>query len=334
VATLDTGVSTRGDVEFVAPLKSTANVTLQVDPGVIGINTIDQSQRTVLKAVVRDGTVVNGALVNNLVKDAIVNFSIERDGSGGALLQPSVVRTGADGTATVSYVSGPIATPTDGVQFKAQIVSSISSASGTANLTVGRQALFITAGTGNSVGTPADNLQTYIKSYQVLVTDAAGNPVSGANVTASVLPSHYRKGTLSFFNNFWQVLSGTAATCSNEDANANGILDLNLGEDVNRNGRLEPGIPLTVTSGGQTDSSGATTVAIQYAKDQANWLVVDLTIRASVAGSEAKYVARFTLVGASPDYNAADKDPPGKLSPYGIGTFVNSLGQHPCEYTD
>lgn len=326
VATLNTGVSTRGSIEFVAPLLATANVVLQVDPAVIGINTVDTNQRAVVRAIVRDGSAAN-----NLVKNAEINFSIVADASGGVLLQPSVVKTGADGVATVSFVSGPTATATDGVVLQGRLNSTLTSALGQVRLTVGRQALFITAGTGNTIIVPPTNVQAYIQNYQVLVTDAAGNPVSGANVTASVLPYGYYKGQLTFQNLVWTRPS-SAVFCANEDLNQNGILD--AGEDRNHNSRLEPGIPLTVTAGGQTDATGATTVAIQYAKDQSNWLLVDLTIRATVAGTEAKYVARFPLVGLLTDYNSVDKSPPGQLSPYGIRVTANANGDLPCETTD
>lgn len=325
VATLGTGVSTRGNLEFVAPLLTTANVILQVDPGVIGVNTVDTSQRAVVKAVVRDGSAAN-----NLVKDASINFSIEQDGSGGVLLQPSVVKTGSDGAATVTFIAGPTATATDGVRFKGQIQSTVSSASATANLTVGRQALFITAGTGNTIESPTQ--QSYIQRYQILVTDAVGNPVQNANVTASILPVLYIKGQHAYdtVSSLWRVASSFA--CANEDINTNGILD--AGEDINGNRRLEPGIPVTVNISGATDDKGATSVALQYAKDQANWLQVDLTIRATVAGSEAKYIARFVLRGATDDFNKKDTDPPGRFSPYGIGVIANSGGKLPCEYTE
>ncbi len=340
VATLNTGASTRGMIEFVAPLQATANVILQVDPGVIGVNTVDNSQRAVIKAVVRDGTAAN-----NLVKGATINFSILQDGSGGVLLQPSVVKTGADGTATVTFIAGPTATSTDGVQFQGQVVSNFSILPATARLTVGRQALFITAGTGNTIDSTSP--QNYIQRYQILVTDAAGNPVRNANVTASVLPTLYFKGFLAFATgaSLWDYAIISAgpppllalAACANEDTNGNGILDgagTLATEDINGNGRLEPGIPVTVNVDGPTDGAGAATVALQYARDQAKWLEVDLTIRASVSGSEAKYIARFVLRGAAEDYNKKEKAPPGQFSPYGTGYSTNAAGKLACQYPD
>jgi hypothetical protein len=326
VATLLTPVSAtaQGTLEFVAPLKSTATINLQADPGVVGSNSAPSiDQQAVLRAVVRDGPITN-----NVVKGAIVNFSIVSDSSGGYLTQPSVVLTGADGVATVNYVAGPGTSATNGVIIKAQIQSGISSVSTTATLTVAKRALFISAGTGNSIASP--NPQTYQSDYSVFVTDAAGNAVSGATITASILPVNYNKGFLVFQNGSWspKVTVPPAAqsyfVCPNEDTNHDGILQPDEDDATsiigngNGNGRLDPGIPLTVTSTGKTDANGTATVSVLYAKDQTNWLEVNMTIRATVAGSEAAYLAHFILNGTAADFSHQDIGPPGQVSPYGL----------------
>jgi hypothetical protein len=337
VATASSPAATaHGDIEFVAPLTAGATITLLVDPAVIGSNatTVDTEQQSTLRAVVRDGTPQN-----NRVKNAVVNFSIITDPSGGYLTQPSVVATGSDGAATVSYVAGSGSSATNGVVLQAQIQSTITTRSTTAALTVARRALFVSAGTGNTVN--VNDPESYSTDYLVFVTDAGGNAVSGANITASVLPSHYDKGfqVYSLAGISWVKM--LMAHCLNEDLNANGILDdnedLNLngildagedlnhnnildhGEDTNANGRLEPGIPLTVTSTGQTDASGTARVTLQYPRNRARWLEVDLTIRASVGGSESSYKAHFVLIGAAIDYATQGVSPPGQFSPYGTG---------------
>ena len=60
----------------------------------------------------------------------------------------------------------------------------------------------------------------------MFVTDATGNAVNGATITASVRPRLYRKGTLIFTLGLWQLpASGQYFECTNEDVNQNGILD-------------------------------------------------------------------------------------------------------------
>jgi hypothetical protein len=302
------GATAQGLVEFVAPLLPTSTVTLQADPAVLGANSAGStSQQSTIRAVVRDGTAQN-----NLVKNATVSFSIDNDPSGGYLSQPSVVVTGSDGSATVSYVAGTSSTSVNGVQLRASVQGS--SATGAVNLTVSKKSLFISAGTGNFVD--ASDSTTYRKDYAVFVSDASGNAVPGVNVTASVRPRLYGKGSLAHNGTFW-VPVPTSIYCANEDVDGNGILNGAI-EDTNGNGRLDPGIPVTVTSSGTTDVGGKATVSLTYPKDRATWITVDLTIRGQVSGSEAVYVGYIApLPGASDDFKDKDKVPPGVTSPYG-----------------
>ncbi len=70
-----------------------------------------------------------------------------------------------------------------------------------------------------------------------------------------------------------------------------------------------------------------------YARDRAYWLNVNLTITATVSGSEAKYVASFVLPGLSTDFNKIDTIPPGVSSPYGIVTDTEIVApfRTPCQ---
>jgi len=305
------GQTTQTDVEFIAPVTSLATITLQADPAVIGVNTIGStSQQATLRAVVRDGTAQN-----NLVKNATVAFSILNDPSGGSLTQPAVVTTGSDGAATTSFIAGTSATAKDGVQIQAKLIGG-SGPSAVASLTVAQKSLFISAGTGNSVGVPSS--ATYQMDYAVIVTDAAGNAVSGIKLTASVLPTQYFKGTLGYTlpNGPWEPVTHIA--CSNEDVNNNGILD--AGEDSNGNGVLDPGIPVTVTPTVTTDAAGRATVSLIYPKDRVYWLDVNLTIRGQASGTESSYTSLVHLMGLSTDYATQTVSPPGRNSPYGTST--------------
>lgn len=304
------GQTTQTQLEFVAPVTALATITVQADPAVVGVNTAGStSQQATLRAIVRDGTAQN-----NLVKDALVAFSIIADPSGGALTQPAVVATGADGSATTSFIAGTAVTPTDGVQIQARLIGG-SGATAVARLTVAQKSLFISAGTGNTVGTPSS--ATYQVDYAVLVTDAAGNAVPGVNLTASVLPVAYFKGYMTYVSpGPWAPVVRTG--CANEDVNNNGILD--AGEDVNGNGVLDPGIPVIVTPSVTTDAGGRATVSLVYPRDRAFWLDVNLTIRGQASGTESRYTSLVHLMGLSTDYSAQNVTPPGQTSPYGVST--------------
>lgn len=304
------GQTTQTQLEFVAPVTSQATITLQADPAVVAANTAgSSSQQATLRAIVRDGTAQN-----NLVKNAAVVFSIIADPSGGALTQPSEVLTGADGSATTSFIAGTAATATDGVQIRAQL-KDVPATTAIARLTVAQKSLFISAGTGNTIGTPTP--ATYQSDYVVIVSDAAGNAVPGVNVTASVLPAAYYKGFLGYTApGPWAPVSSTR--CANEDANHNGILD--AGEDINGDGTLQPGIPVTVTPSATTDASGRAVVSLVYPRDRVNWLDVNLTIRGQASGTESRYTSLVHLMGLSTDYSTQNVTPPGQTSPYGVTT--------------
>ena len=323
VATLtvvSNGVTAQGALEFVAPYTAAATVTLQADPATLGVNTPGSTaQQSTLRAIVLDGTAAN-----NLVKNAQVAFSIVKDPSGGSLTQPSVVSTGSDGTASVSYIAGTTDTKLDGVVIQAQLQGASSNV-GTVNMTVAKRSLFISAGTGNTVITPND--ATYQVNYSVFVTDATGNPVPGVNLTSSVRPRYYYKGRL-YYNGQqgpWQVSAVPGqepVPCLNEDVNSDGKLQ--PGEDVNGDGFLTPGIPLSVTpSAVTTDAKGQATVSLLYPRNLTNWLDVALTIRGQVSGSEAAFVTYTGLLGLAADYQTASVTPPGLISPYGQARSCN-----------
>lgn len=305
------GASVQSDVEFVAPLTALASITLQADPAVIGVNTAGSTaQRSALRAVVRDGTAQN-----NLVKNAQVSFAILNDASNGSLSSPSVVSTDSDGMATVSYIAGQATTGIDGVVVKAQL-QGVSSNAATAKLTVTKKALFISAGSGNTLD--ATDSSTYRKTYTVFVTDAAGNPVPDVIITAAAWPRYYYKGYLQYSQAAVSWVVVAALKCDNEDKDRSGNLDPN--NDLNLNGRLDPGIPLNLSTGGKTDSTGTASVTLTYPRDRANWLDVELTIRGNSSGTEATYVGYTLLSGLSTDYNRLDVTPPGVVSPYGQAT--------------
>ena len=307
-ATVVNGPTAQTSIEFVAPLTAAATISIQPDPAVISPSGTGQSNLSVLTAVVRD----NG----NFVKGAVIEFSIVSDLSGGTLSNPSVVTTGSDGSAKVTFAAGPATTATNGVQIQARIQGTSKTA--VANLTVARKSLFITAGTGNTIVEPTNS--TYRKDYTVFVTDAGGNPVPGVTVTATLKSISYSKGYYRYDSDQATPETGWIrvinATCASEDDDNDGILD--AGEDANGSEKLEPGLSFSTTPSGKTDSSGVAEISILYPQDRGGWTDVRLTITGIVEGTEGTYTsATFTLPVAASDLTDQNVQPPGVISPYG-----------------
>ncbi|HJV03371.1 MAG TPA: Ig-like domain-containing protein [Burkholderiaceae bacterium] len=304
-------------VAFVAPLTPAATVSLQADHPVMTSNSAgQQGQRSRLLAVVRDGTAAN-----NLVSNAVVVFSIVGDASGGILLPPSTASTGDDGMAMATYVAGGADSGRDGVTIQASIAG-LSGAGATASthLTVSRQAMSIQFGTGNHITDYSPSLLQ--QQFSVLLADAAGNAVAGQPISATAWIRSYSKGEY-----VWQpdkAAGGDAGlwvpvityTCANEDRLRTGLYDPAL--DTNGNGRLDPGIPVTVTVQGPTDAQGLAIFTVNYPRDRGNWLVVELTVRAIVSGTEAVATTNDALPALTADLERHHVSPPGQVSPYGV----------------
>jgi hypothetical protein len=309
-ASIPSGPSAQANIEFVAALTSSATISLQADPGIIGANTgSGQSEKSTLTAIVRDGTTNN-----NFVKDAVVEFSILSDKSGGSLSDPSVVKTASNGTASTIFIAGTADTPRDGVVIQAKIQGTNTTT--TTTLTVARKSLFITAGTGNTLTSSSNT--TYQQDYTVVVNDASGNPVPNVTITAAVFPTRYRKGYYTYDAVTAKSWARTiAGTCLNEDVNKDGVLD--AGEDSNGNGILDPGIPVAVTTSATTDANGLAKVSLIYPRDRGGWIEIQLTIRGSVSGTESTYqTPAYFLPLLATDLTDQTTPPPGVMSPYGV----------------
>ena len=270
--------------------------------------------------MVRDGA------ANNLVKHAPVAFTILSDPSGGYLRQTAPVASGSDGLARTVYVAGPADSGRDGVLIQASLQGAAqAAATAQVTLTVAKKALSIKFGGGNALREySASVLQ---KEIAVFVSDSAGNAVSGVAITAAAWPSRYGKGYY-----VWEAdkpdfpdtgtwrLGLPRYSCSNEDVLRNGIFD--AAYDLNGNGVLDPGIPLTVSASGQTDALGLATLTISYPRNYGSWVQLALTVRGTVAGTEAASTTEMTLPVQARDFSERRVPPPGQTSPYGTG---------PCE---
>lgn len=304
-AAITGGPSGSTRLEFVAPLKAGATLNLQSDLAVLGAG-----ERSTLIAVVRDGSAGN-----NLVKGALVQFTIAADPSGGTLLSPFSSVTGSDGVARAQFEAGPADSGKDGTVIAARIADLPATVSST-TLTVNKKALSIQFGTGNQLAefSPAVLQQ----DFAVFVSDSAGNPVKDVLISAAAWPTLYRKGSyklvpITALIGHWVPMP--TSECANEDRQRKGLYQ--GADDLNGNGLLDPGIPLSVVAGGKTDALGLTTVSLRYPRDRANWVRVELTVTGTVAGTESLARNAFWLGALAKDVTNIDIAPPGFTSPYG-----------------
>lgn len=327
LASVTGGPSAQVAAEYVA---TTVNsVILQAAPNTIGTNSGGlTNEKSLITAVVRDAN-------NNLVKGKAVDFNIVNDASGGSLTPASAI-TDSSGTASTYFIAGSSTSALNGVTIRGTVSGTAVSAITT--LTVAQKALFVTLATGPFISEMADKIR-YQKDYVALVTDAAGDPVAGATVVATVTPVHYQKGYYVWGGSRWNqvvtlqpastTLPGVPA-CANEDGmlhnslyDFNGVLDTDPGsgakEDQNGNGVLDPGNMVSVTST-TTDAAGHSTLRMVYAKNYAAWVNVKLTAIASTAGSTASASQEFYLPGLATEYTQENTNPPGNPSPFGIST--------------
>nr|WP_229496199.1 Ig-like domain-containing protein [Massilia polaris] len=296
-------------LEFVAPLAASARLNLQADLAVLG-----SGERSNLIAVVRDGTPAN-----NLVKGALVQFSILADPSGGNLVSPFSAVSGSDGVARGWFVAGPADGGKDGTVLQARLAALPGATASTA-LTVNRKALSIQFGTGNSLFEYSPTVLQ--KEFSVFVSDSAGSPVKDVAISVAAWPTMYRKGRYAWQSftppllepGMW-VQFAPITPCDNEDVARRGLYDRAF--DRNGNGVLEPGIPLSVVSGGRTDAFGMTTVSLRYPRDRANWVRVELTVSGTVAGTESRARNALWLPALADDLARYTVSPPGEISPYG-----------------
>ncbi|MBI3901689.1 MAG: Ig-like domain-containing protein [Nitrosomonadales bacterium] len=311
------------NILFVATTAS--SITPQATPGVVQVTTGSASQSSnssVISVIVRDAA-------NNLVKDALVNFSISADPSGGTLNAANAT-TDASGSASVTYIAGTTSSPQNGVIIDTTVASVNgvvpgSPVTNSVTLTVSNQALLVRLGTDNQIiSNPPSNSKKYIAT----VTDSAGHPLAGVTVSFALRPSSFQKGKYVISGTTWVKSDTFGATCPNEDLNFNGFIDplalppalpASQTEDTNLNGHLEPGGDATVTASGVTDANGEAIATVTYAKDHATWAAFVLEARTGVVGNDPPATVTFVLPGLASDYSNVSVAPPGQFSPYGLG---------------
>lgn len=311
------------------------------------------SNRAALRAVFQDAS--NKGIQNIRVRFEIVSPSLganEVISSG-----TSTVYSDTSGVAQASYIPDTRSSPTNGVIIRAcygasddEIANNACPKSVRTTLTVATQPLAVSIGDNNEL-TRGNNNLTYIKMFDIAVADAAGNPVAGAVVSASVDIAHYGKG-LYAASGVGTLPDGTTGTftypqsysqpttiemqfpttqvpgfatgrvwCQNEDINRNGFSD--TGEDINGNGKLDPrksDMVLSFVDKNVTDSVGRLAIRVEYAQSVATWLSYTVKATTSVSGSEGteqkSYITRF-IVGD--DLTGSFLTPP-----YGVGSCVSA----------
>ncbi len=307
-------VSTQVTVDFIATAPSSVNV--QASPSTVAT----QGQSTIT-ATVRDAN-------NNLVPNQTVDFTLT-DLTGGSLSAATAI-SNAEGQATVVYTASSTTSATNGVTVTASVQGT--GISGSTQLTVAGQTVFLSLGTGNTVNAVYSSTQ-YELPYSVQAVDSSGHGISGVTVDFTVTSLGYLKGARiwSAALTTWQTVGSTTNTdpdvyildgvdgCLSEDVNDNGILD--PGEDYNGNGKLDPGlVASTDVSSGTTGTAGSASVNLIYPKDHAYYVAVKLTATATVSGTQSSTSVSFWLPGAAVDFNSVNTAPPGPTSPYGIAT--------------
>ncbi|PID44592.1 MAG: hypothetical protein CSB47_10955 [Proteobacteria bacterium] len=288
-----THLSTSLPLEFIA--KDPHYLNIQADPSLIaalGTSTI--------RAQVRDKN-------DNPVKNQVVVFNLNDTVDG--KLSSSKAETDSSGQASVVYTAGKATSAKDGVVITSHLEGE-STIEDQTTLTVGGRAARIVFGYDEGI---AENAPFYTKSLGVIVTDNAGNPISGKQVDFTVRSTHYSKGILS--GPPWQK-SSSDPLCPSEDLNSNGWL--NEGEDFNNSGYLEPTNSTTITNTGTTNESGQLVVEITYPQNHAWWETIEITAQVTVDGTE--YIEKMTMVlpVLAKDVEKPST-PPNYRSPYGVG---------------
>jgi hypothetical protein len=296
------GLTATLDREFVATTPQYLNT--QASPSLIGPN-----KASTIITKVRD---VN----DNPVKNVKVNFNLT-DTVNGTLSNSQAV-TDSLGRAEVVYAAGDSSSSFEGVKIDT-FLQDYPTITDLVNLTVGGDALRIVLGADENI---AEDTIFYKKTFGVIVTDSAGNPIPNQAVDFTIAATDYIKGQL-FLVDTSTPPDGTAdewgyfptVTCPVEDFDHDGNLD--AGEDINGNGTLEPTQDATITTNGITDAEGKMTVEVIYPQSHALWSKQRITAKTVSEGTEFVENTTFGMSILASDMDDPDISPPNVFSPYG-----------------
>lgn len=310
-----------------SPTVAVVSQSLSASPNVVSVNTSETSNRSEIRALFL------GA--NNVpVKNVRVLFDLNGDTNsvGGTLSSGTgLIYSDANGAATTSYSPANRSSPVNGVTIRACYGDTDAIARSCVNtilttLTVVSEPLSISIGTDNTLADGASGL-TYVKSYVLLVVDAAGNPKADVQITPSLDLTHYYKGfyvwnsvAAAWIQHYYADAVdtvGVAPSCLAEDLNKNGSID--AGDDKNGNAQLDPrksDASIYMSGSTKTDSSGTAVLKIEYPKSVAGWAGFRITASASGVLSPPAYYTGILPVSATAI--KTETPPPSFVtSPYG-----------------
>ncbi|RZS53061.1 hypothetical protein EV685_2684 [Sphaerotilus mobilis] len=325
VSRTETVIVQSGSGSIPAVTNTITSATVTSSPSVVSVNSSSSSNRSEVRALFLGAG-------NTPISNVRVRFDLNNDVNaiGGSLSTGSnVVYSDSNGVATTAYIPGTRSSPTDGVTVRAcYYLTDAAAATGSCStfalttLTVISEPLSVSIGTDNTISTGASGL-AYVKRFVVMVVDAAGQAKANVRITPSVDLLSYAKG---FYvrPGSWTTDTGAggyqSSSCANEDINRNAVLE--SGEDVNSNGQLDPrksDIAISMIGTGETDSSGAAILQIQYPKNVATWVSYRILVSAAgVSGTEGRAVWTGVLGAAAEEFT--NTTPPSfQVSPYGVG---------------
>jgi hypothetical protein len=245
---------------------------------------------------------------NQVVGNAAVVFTILNPTGGGESISPVISFTDNTGVAETLFTSGSLSSGSNGVNIKAAIVGKPDIFQ-IVKIVIGGSVGSISIGIGTEV-TEKDSTQ-YALPMSILVSDANGNSVPGAEVSLGTWPTQYRTGQWGenvVFDDEGKLQTldppcraYVTGTFNNEDINKNLLLD--EGEDMNHDTQLTPpnssagNLPSSVT----TDSSGVANFELVYLKMNGTWIQTEIFASTTVHGTETVSSVKFNLPVAVKD---------------------------------
>jgi hypothetical protein len=329
-------------VGIAAPASSANAISLQGSASVVAPSAGDVENSITLSA-----TVTNSG--DEPVGAAYVAFSIANPTGGGEYISPVVKSTNDQGIAETTFTSGLLSSDPTGVNVTAEVVGT--SISDSFSVVIGGTAGSIMIGRGTTISSVGTDT-SYSQPMTVVVADANGNPVTGADVSLSVWPERYYDGY--WYDTGDEIIPVYTAGAQNEDVNRNVRIDT-LEDDIqigawtcmsgtygnwpfiytsssdinggNGDELLTPpnsasgALPTTVT----TDEYGKAEFELVYAKASAVWIVDEISASTTVLGTETVATLKLMLPYLEGDEEHLANSPFDLLEPL---TIAN--GGDPC----
>jgi hypothetical protein len=302
--------------------------SLQVNKTVVPVNaagsTANRIQAVVTFKTTAGVPVPNARVVYRLSGFVAVGGQFLSGTTSNLTTGTAVAYSGADGRSVDYYIPGLIASSNNQVLIQACYGPDDATAQACTTkleqaITVAAEAVSVTIGTDNLIEDQKASL-SYAQRYVVQVTNSAGQPKAGVEVSPVINTVDFRKGYFERVSSKW--VPASVFDCPKEDLNDNDTKD--LGEDLNHNTRLEPvraNITFTPDDGATytTNSEGKVIFKMSYPKDKAYWNQVKIEVSALVSGSEGR-AFRYERLGYLASDANAEGAPAFVQSEYGIET--------------